>query len=77
MSFEIGERVTNSFTGPGTVLGPMERDEDGILKQRVLFDNPLLGERLAAIRKLNSLESEGETKAKVGSQIQKEGGNGA
>lgn len=53
MAFEIGERVTNSFSGPGTVTGPMTRDEDGEPYQMVKYDSPLSGERSTRIAKLN------------------------
>lgn len=77
MAFEIGERVTSSWTGPGTVTGPLERDEDNVAHQLVRFDNPLLGERLRAVGKLNSLDPEDEVKAKVRKHsIQKAGGDG-
>jgi hypothetical protein len=57
MAFEIGERVTSAFTGPGTILGPLERDEDRTPLQRIQFDNPLLGERLRPIKGLSHLDS--------------------
>lgn len=49
MAFEIGERVTSSWTGPGTITGPLVRvqDEDsplGIPHQRVKLDTPLFGQ---------------------------------
>ncbi len=79
MSFEIGERVTNPFTGPGTTTGPLEiySDDDNrkTYLQKISFDNSLLGERMYPINKLSSLE--GEEPAKDRSQIQKEGSNGA
>jgi len=63
MAFEIGERVTNSFTGPGTVIGSLERDEDNIAVQRVKFDTVLLGERNHFISQLRTLEPENEPKS--------------
>lgn len=65
MSFEIGERVTSKYCGPGTVTGPIDWDidEDGRHPvQRVKFDNPLMGERLYPVTKLQTLEPEPEPK---------------
>jgi hypothetical protein len=53
MAFEIGERVTSSFTGSGTVLGELFKDE-GDFYQRVNFDLLILGERDYRIDKLQS-----------------------
>jgi hypothetical protein len=75
MAFEIGERITSSFTGPGTIAGPLERDEDGIAVQRVEFDNPMFGTKLREVGKMQPLY-EDEPKAKGRSKIQKEGGDG-
>jgi len=52
MAFEIGERVATNFTGPGTIVGPMEKDEDGEAFQLVKFDSPLFGEKRHRISKL-------------------------
>ena len=76
--FEIGERVTSPFTGTGTVIGVLVVDIDidnnrKIHQQRVQFDNPILGERLYPINKLQTLE--GEVNAKV--DLQKVGGDGS
>ena len=76
MAFEIGERVTSSFTGPGTIVGPLERDEDGVAVQRVRFDNPLFQERLREVGRMQPLDPEDEPKAKDRKKIQKEGGDG-
>lgn len=61
MAFEIGERVSNSFTGPGTVVGPLERpyesDNDRTPYQRIKFDHPLFGERLHTISNLNPYDA--------------------
>jgi hypothetical protein len=64
MAFEIGDRVTSSWTGPGTVTGPLQRDEDGIAVQLVKYDNPQMGERLREVGKLQLLDLEDELKAK-------------
>lgn len=76
MAFEIGERVSSFFTGPGTVIGSLERDEDKVLVQLVQFDNPALGTKLREVGKMSSLEP-GEVKAKDRKKIQKEGGDGS
>ncbi len=60
MAFDIGERVTSRWTGPGTVIGPLERDEENTPVQRVHFDNPMLGERLREIGKMNTLDPQDE-----------------
>lgn len=52
MAFEIGERVTSRFTGPGTVAGEMFKDEDRDCLQRVKFDNAMFGERDWLVKKL-------------------------
>lgn len=50
MAFEIGERVTSTWTGPGTIVGPLvrvkedESDVLGVPHQRVKLDKPLFGE---------------------------------
>jgi hypothetical protein len=74
MAFEIGERVT-SWLGHGTVVGPLERDEENVAIQRVKFDNPVFGERLRPVDKMSPLYPEDEVKAKVRTKIQKAGGN--
>ena len=56
MAFEVGERVTSRWTGPGTVTGLLERDQDNVAMQRVRFDNQLLMERPWAIGKLQTLD---------------------
>jgi hypothetical protein len=78
MAFEIGERITSSFTGPGTIVGPLERDEDGVAIQRVNFDNPIFGNKLREVGKMQPLDEESEPKAKPArrKKIQKEGGDG-
>lgn len=78
MAFEIGDRVTSSWTGPGTVTGPLERDEDKVAVQRVKYDNPTMGEQLREVGKLQPLDPEDEPKAKPArrKKIQKEGGDG-
>lgn len=76
MSFEIGERVISHFAGAGSVVGPLQRDEDQIALQLIQFDLPILGERLYPISKLQTLEAEGETKAKS-DRLQKAGGDGS
>ena len=65
MAFEIGERITSSFTGPGTIVGPLERDEDNTAVQRVEFDNPIFGTKLREVGKMQPLDEEDEPKAKV------------
>lgn len=52
MAYEIGERVASTFTGPGTVKGPMVKD-DGEAFQLIKFDSNLFGERLWRISKLS------------------------
>jgi hypothetical protein len=64
MAFEIGDRVISSWTGPGTVIGSLERDEDGIAMQLVHFDSDAFGTRLRAVGKLQPLDSEDEPKVK-------------
>jgi len=76
MAFEIGERVTSSFTGPGTISGPLQRDEDNTAVQLVEFDNPMFGTKLREVGKMQPLDPEDEPKAKVRRKIQKEGGDG-
>lgn len=44
MAFEIGERVTSSWTGPATVIGPLVRDEEHVPHQMVRVDKPLFGQ---------------------------------
>lgn len=57
MAFEIGERVTSTWTGPATIIGPLERDEDNIPYQRIRQDKAILGpvERLYPVAKMQSL----------------------
>jgi hypothetical protein len=75
MAFEIGERIT-CWLGDGTVVGPLERDADNVAIQRVLFDNPLFGERRREVGMMKPLDPEDEVKAKGRSQIQREGDDG-
>ncbi|SRR6266496_1888492 len=64
MAFEIGERVTSTWTGPGVVIGPFERDEDNIPVQRVRFDND--GDiRLRPIHKLQPYFEDALKKVKL------------
>jgi hypothetical protein len=63
MAYEIGERVTNSFTGPGTVTGELVRDPEFGPTQTVKFDNTSLGERRWAISKLFPAEDGGDVGA--------------
>jgi hypothetical protein len=66
MAFEIGQRVTSSWSGPGTVSGELEKDSDTLDNgkivvtgfQRVKFDSPMLGERRWEIKKLTPLDDE-------------------
>lgn len=60
MAFDIGERVTNKFTGPGTVIGEMVKDAEFGATQLVRFDNAALGERVWAVAKLNPAEDGGD-----------------
>ena len=67
VSFEIGQRVTSKWAGPGTISGELEKDQESEVDtsgrtrtsvtcfQKVLFDNPAVGERRWEIRKLNPL----------------------
>lgn len=54
MAFELGERVTSSWTGPGTIIGLLTRDEENVPHQMVRVDKPLFGktEVLRPIAKL-------------------------
>lgn len=64
MAFDLGQRVTSSWTGPGTVTGELEKESDtsdnGKVQvtayQRVTFDNPTIGNRRWEIQKLTSYE---------------------
>jgi hypothetical protein len=64
MAFDIGQRVTSSFTGAGTITGELtkteDKDESGKVSitgyQAVIFDNPTLGEKVWEVRKLNPLD---------------------
>lgn len=76
MAFDIGERVTSTWTGPGVVVGLLERDEDGVAIQMINFDSVHLGMDMWEVGKLRPLNSEDEPKAKGRNKIQKEGGNG-
>jgi hypothetical protein len=66
MAFEIGQRVTSSFTGPGTVSGELEKDSDTNDKGKIVitgfqvvkFDSPMIGERRWEIKKLTPLDEE-------------------
>jgi len=66
MAFDIGQRVTSSWTGPGTVTGELEKDTDTndngktqvTAYQRVTFDNPSIGEKRWAIQKLAPYDSQ-------------------
>jgi hypothetical protein len=66
MAFEIGQRVTSSFTGPGTVSGELEKASDTNEKGKIVvtgfqvvkFDNPTIGERRWEIKKLIPLDEE-------------------
>jgi len=64
MAFDIGQKVTSSWTGPGIVTGELVKeqytDDSGKTKvasyQTVRFDNPVVGEKLWEIRKLTPVE---------------------
>lgn len=66
MAFEIGERVKNSFSGPGTIAGPLHRechctdrvncDKDHDAYQLVNYDSIHSGTRLTLIAKLSPYE---------------------
>lgn len=66
MAFDIGQKVTSSWTGPGIVTGELVKEQDtddkGKTKitsyQMVTFENPLVGEKLWEIRKLTPVEDE-------------------
>ena len=68
MAFEIGQRVTSGFTGPGTVSGELEKDFDTNDKGKIVitgfqvvkFDGPMIGERRWEIKKLSPLDNEAE-----------------
>lgn len=81
MAFDIGQRVTSSFTGPGTVTGELTKDTDTADNgkalithfQTVLFDNPMYGERRWELKKLYPL-SEDATDHKKKRKSNPEGG---
>ena len=60
MAFDIGQKVTSSWTGPGIVTGELVRETETDDKgktvisayQKVNFDNPAVGEKLWEVRKL-------------------------
>lgn len=65
MAFDIGQRVTSSWTGPGTVTGELVREQDTdsrtgkpviVSYQTVSFDNAAIGERLWELRKLTPVD---------------------
>jgi hypothetical protein len=66
MAFEIGQRVTSSFTGPGTISGELEKDSDTNEKGKIIitgfqvvkFDDPMIGERRWEIKRLTPLDEE-------------------
>jgi hypothetical protein len=65
MAFDIGQRVTSSWTGPGTVSGELEKEtetEDGktvvTCFQTVTFDGTTIGERRWEIKKLTPLDTD-------------------
>jgi hypothetical protein len=59
MAFEIGERITNKFTGPGRIVGELVRN-DGEVTQKVQFDNPTLGIRDWPVQKMEPAEDGGD-----------------
>lgn len=73
MAFEIGQRVTSTFTGPGTVTGELSKDSDTgdggkvviTSFQVIKFDNASIGERRWAISKLYPLDEEKAKTKKV------------
>jgi len=81
MAFDIGQRVTSSFTGPGTVTGELTKDTDTADNgkalithfQTVLFDNPTFGEKQWELKKLYPL-SEDATDHKKKRKSNPEGG---
>ena len=66
MAFEIGQRVTSSWTGPGTVTSEITKDEDRVVHQGVKFDNPTIGEKIWAIKKLTPFEDPAPKKSRKG-----------
>lgn len=64
MAFDIGQRVTSSWTGPGTVTGELEKESDisdagtpiVTAYQRVAFDNPIIGERRWKVQRMDPYE---------------------
>ena len=60
MSFRIGQRVTSSFTGSGTIQSDiLPREESTDDKQQIVqFDSALLGTRPWAIMKLDRVGDE-------------------
>ena len=58
MAFDIGQRVTSKWTGPGTVTGELTKDEDRVCFQTISFDSPALSERPWEVRKLSPLDTE-------------------
>lgn len=78
MAFEIGERVTSSWTGPGTIIGPLVRDDENVPHQMVRLDKAVLGpqEVLRPIAKMSPYADPPEKKQKR-SKIQNGGGDGS
>jgi hypothetical protein len=70
MAFDIGQRVTSSFTGPGTVTGELTKESDTgdngkvVIShfQTVKFDNPVFGERRWELKKLFPINTEEKAK---------------
>lgn len=66
MAFDIGQRVSSNWTGPGTVSGELEKEtetnDNGKVivtsYQKVLFDAPQIGERRWEIKKLTPLDED-------------------
>jgi hypothetical protein len=65
MAFDLGQRVTSTFTGTGTITGDLIKEceiDAGkmtfLFLQEVTFDNPALGIRAYEIKKLNRVEED-------------------
>lgn len=68
MAFDIGQKVTSSWTGPGIVTGELVKEQDTdertgkpivLAYQKIKFDSAMLGERLWEIKKLTPVDDGG------------------
>ena len=65
MAFDMGQKVTSSWTGPGVVTGELVKETDTDDRtgkpivtsyQMVRFDSAMIGERLWEVRKLTPVD---------------------